>query len=183
MDGSFIWLLTVGNRTEPVPRRVERDRKYMRTRRSGNVSVTRRQFGCSRCRVLISLWRSNRPPRAGVGSPRRRAPAASSFSSRGFHVSFSRAVLLGTLALGCASTPATDDVAPPALGVNPGRSWVATLRGLGSPIIGEIRISPAGSREMRAAISITGSDSGEEHPWHIHRGTCQSMVANAPVEG
>ena len=98
-------------------------------------------------------------------------------------MSFSRAVLLGTLALGCASTPATDDVAPPALGVNPGRSWVATLRGLGSPIIGEIRISPAGSREMRAAISITGSDSGEEHPWHIHRGTCQSMVANAPVEG
>jgi len=51
----------------------------------------------------------------------------------------------------------------------------------GGAFAGEIRVSPTDRQgEFQAALTLRGSNAGQQHPWHVHTGRCD---AEGPVVG
>lgn len=55
------------------------------------------------------------------------------------------------------------------------------LQPRGGSISGEVTISPTDrADQFRVALTLRGSDAGQQHPWHVHRGRCD---AEGPIVG
>jgi hypothetical protein len=92
-------------------------------------------------------------------------------------LTFSSLALAGTLA--CASGGASSDAAAGGEVTTPRLQGI--LRPRGGAISGEVSISPTGrAAEFRTVLTLRGSDAGQQHPWHVHRGRCDSQ---GPVVG
>ena len=55
------------------------------------------------------------------------------------------------------------------------------LQPIGGGISGEVSLAPTErAGQFRASIMLRGSDAGQQHPWHVHSGRCDS---EGPVVG
>jgi hypothetical protein len=77
-----------------------------------------------------------------------------------------------------AATPAAE-VSTALLRPDTGATWRATLlppadarQSGGTTVGGVATLAPAGEKQTRVQIHVTGAKPGSTHPWHVHRGTC-----------
>ena len=82
---------------------------------------------------------------------------------------WSLAVVTLACASGAASSPSTD------AGVVTTPRLQGVFQPRGGGISGEVSVSPTGREgEFRAALTVRGSNAGEQHPWHVHTGRCDA---------
>ena len=86
---------------------------------------------------------------------------------------------LAAVTLGCASGGASSGGTDGGVVTTPRLQGVLQARG--SAISGEMSVSPTSREgEFRAALTLRGSNAGEQHPWHVHTGRCD---AEGPIVG
>lgn len=92
-----------------------------------------------------------------------------------FSCSFARALALAAT-VGCASAGTSGgDTATDAASTTPRLGGVFQSGGGG--LAGEVNIAPTSrAGEFRATLSIRGASAGQQLPWHVHAGRCNSST-------